>query len=486
MTTPGTRLTEYLASLSERDLTARLTQYAAITLLDNVACGLYGARQPWSRMMIDFVKSQRSRGRATLYGDAEPMAPVHAALANGTSTHSFELDDVFLGALSHPGAAVVPAALAVAETEGTSGALLLLALVAGYETMWRVARALNTAHNHRGFHTTSIAGPIAATVAAGVVMGFDTRQLNSAIGLAASCASGIKAFTQGTGGMVKRMHPGRSAEAGVLACELAKRGFSGPQQGIDGRYGLLEVFEGETARPHLLDEALGNSFAITHVHVKVWPCCSLLHSAVQALETIKRQHALSPAQIKSIRISTSGRVIAQNGDPDPRETMAAQYSLPFCAGAALAADAQDPVTFEPRNLGNEAVRALMRRVELLRDPEIDAQFPDHFGAKAEVTLATGEILRAAVLDPHGTPADPCSLDELETRFRRLTATVKTPEAAERIIGAVRDLGTAPSLAEFSSAVRDGDLKTEAAVAGKGPADNRSLTPPCSPSPLHRA
>ncbi|MSP97884.1 MAG: MmgE/PrpD family protein [Betaproteobacteria bacterium] len=457
VTTPGNRFTEYLTSLAERDLTDQLTQYATMALLDNVACGLYGARQPWSKMMIDLVKSEQSRGRATLYGEVGTIAPVHAALANGTAIHGFELDDVFLGALSHPGAVVFPAALATAETHGGSGARFLLALVAGYETMWRVARALNTAHNHRGFHTTAVAGPIASTVAAGIVMGFDAQQLNSAIGIAASSAGGLKAFTQGTGGMVKRMHPGRASEAGVLACELASRGFSGPQQAIDGRYGLLQVFEGESARPRALDEYLGKSFAITHVHLKVWPCCSLLHSAVQALEALKQEHGLLPPQIKRIRLNTSARVIAQNGDSDPRESMAAQYSLPFCAGAALARDAQDPVTFEPQSLGDENVRMLMKCVELVEDEEINAQYPDHVGSKAEITLASGRVVSAAVLDPHGTPADPCSVDEIEARFRRLTATVKTPDAANRIIAAARRLTKAPSLDEFSKTLREGNL-----------------------------
>src|SRR5690606_26556768 len=228
VSTNGTQLTEYLAGLSERDLTEPLARYATMALMDSLACGLDGARQPWSEIVAELVKSEDSRGHATLFGHTETVAPIHAALANGTAIHAFELDDVLLGALSHPGAVIVPAALAAAQTHGASGARFLLALVAGYETMWRVARALNTAHNHRGFHTTAVAGPIASTVAAGVVMGFDAQRLRCAIGIAASSAGGLKAFTQGSGGMIKRMHPGRAAEAGVLACELASRGFTGP------------------------------------------------------------------------------------------------------------------------------------------------------------------------------------------------------------------------------------------------------------------
>ncbi|MBI3067472.1 MAG: MmgE/PrpD family protein [Betaproteobacteria bacterium] len=203
--------------------------------------------------------------------------------------------------------------------------------------------------------------------------------------------------------------------------------------------------------------------------MKAWPCCSLLHSAVQALESLRHEHELSPAQIKHIRINTSRRVIAQNGDPDPRESMAAQYSLPFCAGAALAGDAQDPVTFEPQSLGNANVRALMGRTELVEDAEIDGQFPFHFGAKVEVALVSGQVLRAAVLDPHGTPADPCAVGEIEAKFRRLTATVKTVDAAERIIAAARNLKEAPSLDELSNALRDGNLKGDEAIS---PAEER--------------
>lgn len=469
MTSPATCLVEYLTSLTERDLTAELTRNATITLLDNVACGLYGARQPWGKMIVDLVKSEQSRGPATLYGEVEPIASVRASLANGTSTHGFELDDVFLGALSHPGAVVVPAALAAAESACAPGRRLLLALVAGYEMMWRLARALATDHVNRGFHTTGVAGPIAATVAASVVMGFNARQLNSAIGIAASSASGLKAFTQGTGGMVKRMHPGRAAEAGVLACELAKRGFTGPQQAIDGRLGLLEAFEGHGARPRLLDEDLGKSFAINHVWVKVYPCCGLLHSTVQALQSLKREYQLSPAQVKRIRINTSHRVIAHNGDPDPRESMAAQYSLPFCAGAALAKDPQDPATFEPQNVGDPNVRALMERTELIVDAEIDRQYPIHFGTKVEITLDSGKAVRAAVQDAHGTPADPCPVGEIEAKFRKLTTTVKAKDAVDRIIAATRNLKDAPSVDEFSAALREGNLEVN---EDKAPAKER--------------
>ena len=211
-------------------------------------------------------------------------------LANGTSTHGFELDDIIQGALTHPGAVVVSAALAAAEESRASGARLLLGVIAGYEMMARLSLALGAEHNTKGFHTTGVAGPIASVVAAGIVMGLSKEQLLAAIGISCSTAAGIKAFTQGTGGMVKRMHAGHAAEAGIVACELAKRGFTGPMEGIDGRFGLLEVIGGSDVKPEALDSDLGAAFAITRIWVKAYPCCGLIHSTAHALESLKAEH----------------------------------------------------------------------------------------------------------------------------------------------------------------------------------------------------
>lgn len=457
MSSPSIRLVEYLATLARQDLNAELAQCAATALLDNIGCGLYGARQQWGRIVSDFVLSERSQGKATLYGSTERVAPVHAALANGTATHGFELDDILLGSMVHGGAVVVPAALAAAEQSDASGPRLLMGLVAGYEMMGRLGRALGVAHNNRGFHTTSIAGPVAATVAAGTVMGFDAPQMLSAIGIACSSASGIKAFTQGTGGMVKRMHAGRSAEAGVLACELAKRGFTGPTQAVDGRFGLLEVIGGDDTHPEALDQNLGASFAITRVWVKVYPCCGFIHSTSHALEALKAEHRLTPDQVKQIRVHTNHHTTEHNGDPHPREAMGAQYSIPYCAGVALAKNARDPAAYAEENLWDPQVRALAARTQPIADAEMDRIFPEHNAARVEVELNDGRTVQSTVIDSHGTPADPCSDAEMEAKFRMMAGAVKTRDAVERLITVIRDLPKAQSIQTLSRELRAGDL-----------------------------
>jgi len=456
MANASTQLIDYLAGLKAGDLDAGLARNAATAVLDNIGCGLYGARQAWGRIVGDFVLAESSHGAATLYGASKPVAPARAALANGTSTHGIELDDIIQGALTHPGAVVVSSALAVAEEQGASGAQLLLGVIAGYEMMARLGHALGAEHNTRGYHTTGVAGPIAAALACGIVMKLPREQLLAAVGIACSSAAGIKAFTQGSGGMVKRMHAGHAAEAGVVACELARRGFTGPAQGIDGRFGLLEVIGGADTDPAALNRDLGGAFAITQVWVKAYPCCGLIHSTSHALESLKREHGLTPEGVAEIRIYSSSRAVDQNGDPDPREPMTAQYSIPFTAGVAIAGDARDPAHYAEDRLADPVVRAVAARTRLHVDADMEALYPAHFAARVVVRSASGEEFERTVIDPHGTPADPCSFEEVEAKFCKLAAPVKLPEAIEQIRGAVRELAGASSVAALSAALRAGN------------------------------
>lgn len=466
MPTASMRLIEYLVALKDTDLASSLLQHASMAVLDNIGCGLYGSRQPWGRIVREFVLEEAGHGRATLYGSAQSASPARAAFANGTATHGFELDDIVQGALTHPGAVVVSAALAAGEESRASGPRLLLAIIAGYEMMARLGFALGAEHNTNGYHTTGVAGSIASAVAAGIVSKLTTEQLLAAVGIACSTAAGIKAFTQGTGGMVKRMHAGRAAEAGIIASELAKRGFTGPREGIDGHYGLLEVIGGSDTRLDALDSDLGKDLAITRIWVKAFPCCGLIHSTSHALEALKAEHGLSPAQVGEIRIYSSERAVQQNSDPDPTEPMAAQYSLQYSAGVAIAKDARDPEAYAQEYLFDPDVRQIAARTRIEVDRDIDALFPAHFAARVIVKTTDGRTLERTVIDPHGTPADPFTFDEVAAKFARLSVGVKEPQAIERVRVAAGALVSAPTLEPFSRALREGALR----VAGEMDSD----------------
>lgn len=445
-------MVEFLLSLNLEDLPADLIREARTRLLDGLGCGLYGAVMPWGRIAAQVVYEEQSRGAATIYGNREPVAAARAALVNGTATHGIELDDISPGAHVHPGAVVIPAALATAEQHGASGAQLLLGLIAGYEAMTRVGRGIGEAG--WGFHITGVAGPIGAAVASGVVQGLTFDEVMRAIGIACSSASGIKSFTQGSGGMVKRMHAGRAAESGVLACALAHRGFTAPLAALDGRFGLLEVFGGDKSRPDALDQGLGENYAVGRVWTKVYPCCGVLHTTAQALHALRVEHRVDPAAIKSVRVGTNKRAIALNGEVAPKETMAAQYSMPFTAAVALTRDPKDPRYYTGDALNDPVVCELARRVELYADAEMEALYP-RYATRAEVRLNDGRTFDTKLLDAHGMPADPCTEDEAKEKFRCLAAVTNTGDSIAEILSLVERLETLSSIAPLSNALRSG-------------------------------
>ena len=446
-------MVEHLLQLPVRVLEGRLGECATLALLDTMGCGLYGSQQPWGKILSDQIREEASQGKASLWGAACCVAPSRAALANGTASHGFELDDIIQGALVHPGACVIPAALAVAEQSGASGERLLRGIIAGYEVMSRVGWALGAEHNTRGYHTTGVAGPIAATVAAGLVLQMDVESILSAIGVACSSAGGIKAFTQGTGGMVKRMHAGRAAETGVLSCQLVQRGFTGPLSAVDGHFGLLEVIGGADRNPSALTADLGRDYAIEKVWVKAYPCCGLIHSVSHAIESIKKQTAFAPEDIEKIIVSTSQRAVEHNGEPNPQEAMSAQYSIPYCAGVAAVKNPRDPAGFDAEGLKDPRVRRVAALTQLQIDEKMDALYPAHFAARVEIQFTQARQMQCTVIDPHGTAADACDRAEIEAKFRLLAKPVQSAPRIEQMLLAVSQLQGCPNTADLSAALQ---------------------------------
>jgi 2-methylcitrate dehydratase PrpD len=448
-------LLEFAHGLKLEALPPDIVSRAKGCLLDSLGCALFGSLQPWAKIMADEMMAEGSRGHSTVIGHKQTLAAPAAALCNGTAMHGFELDDLLDEAIVHPGAIIIPAALAAAEAVDAPGSRLLLGIIAGYETLNRVGLAVGLEPSHRGFHNTSVIGPVGAAVAAGVVMGLAPAQLASATGLACSTSSGIKSFAAGTGGgMMKRMHAGRAAESGVRMAQLAARGFTGPPTAIDGRFGLLEVFGGKTARPELLTAGLGKDWAMECVYVKVYPCCSWIQAAVQQLVALRGRQPLRPEDIRQVRIGASSYAAKNNGEPAPVDTMGAQYSFPYCAALALTGDPTDPGMYLDRAIEDARRGALARRVELYVDAEMEAAYPKHYGSRIELLLANGERRTSFVLDPHGMPADPVTDQERLEKFTRLSGYSKSATAVNDITRTVQRTEKLSSVRELMELIRN--------------------------------
>lgn len=454
LNTAATQLLHFASTLAIGAIPNDVLDRARWCLLDGLGCGLFGSGQEWSRIMFEEMSAEQSQGPCTVFGQRRTLPAAPAALCNGTAIHGFELDDLFAAALVHPGTVINPAVLAAAEASDASGSELLRGVVVGYEAMSRLSLALGTGPSERGFHKTSVVGPVAAAIAASTVMKHRPGQLACAVGLACSTGSGVKSFASGYGGgMVKRMHAGRAAESGVRMAQLAARGFTGPASAIDGRMGLLEAFSGASADPEHLRRGLGEEWALRDVWIKVFPTCGWIQGPAQLLLNLRGAQPLPSHRIRKVVIGTSAFAVKHNGNPSPSDTMEAQYSLPYCAALTLTGNPRDPEAYSLDAIRNPVLHDLARRVELKVDPESEAAYPRRVGSRVQLHLDNGEVRETATLDPHGSPADPCTDDEVIAKFNTLAALAPLPCDTAAIVRAIRSLESLASGRRLTALLR---------------------------------
>ena len=387
-------------------------------------------RLPWSRIVIDYAERTGAGGRSHILGRGSTVQAPAAALANGALAHAFELDSLTRpGAGAHPGATVLPPALAVAQEKGADGRALITAFVAGNEVMIRIGRATGHTNEARGFHAPGTTGPFGAAAAAGHLLGLDADAMTNALGIAGSLCGGLLEFARGNGGMVKRLHLGRASEAGVLAASLAAAGFTGPRTVIEGQFGFLRVFctawdEAELTR------GLGDEFVVSTTVLKRYPCHATAHAAVKAVRELQAEHGFAGAAIEAIAVTGTERMIERHNIPEPADLMLAQYSIPFSVALALCREARDPESWDESALADPQIRSLARRVQLVPQP---GGGHGATGSTVTITLSDGRRLErraeSGMLEP----------GELADKFQRLTRAALGENGAAALYDRLRRL-----------------------------------------------
>jgi 2-methylcitrate dehydratase PrpD len=406
------RLAEYASALRYEDLPAEVVRQAKECIADTVAAAICGSALPWSRIVIRYAERTGPGGRSHILGSAGPavQAPA-AALANGALAHAFELDSLTRpGAGAHPGATVLPPALAVAQECGADGRALIAAFVAGNEVMIRVGRATGHTNEARGFHAPGTTGPFGAAVAAGHLLRLGPEAMTNALGIAGSLAGGLLEFARGDGGMVKRLHLGRASEAGVLAASLAADGFEGPRTVLEGEFGFLKVFCTQWDEAELT-RGLGEEFLVSTTVLKRYPCHATAHASVRAVRDLQAEHGFGGGDVETITVTGTERMIERHNILEPADLMLAQYSIPFCVALALHREARDPESWDETALADPQIRALCRRVRLVPEPA-----GEHAGMAITATIALVDGRRFETRAESGM----LKPGELEDKFLRLT------------------------------------------------------------------
>ena len=420
------------ATLRAEALNEAIRDRVRYLLLDFLAVTLRGSLLPSSRTVYDmlyssaFGASNDAQG-TTIFGREERMEASWAALANGVASHGLELDDVENQSSLHPGVVVFPAALALAESLNSDIGDFYAAIVAGYEVTLRVGAALHPASVYeRGFHPTAICGTLGAAVASARLLKLSPSQTTMALGIAGSMAAGSMAYLD-EGAWTKRLHPGWSSHAGIVAARLAQAGFIGPTNILESRYGTLHAYSsaGDLSK---LERNEDDEPLIMQVSLKPYACCRYMHGPIDCLLRIRQEHHPEPEQIARIScgVLTGGRGLVMDPIEQKREAQTivdAQFSMPYGAAIALLTGKASLSVFTEEWLRDAQLRSLMQRVECFTSSELDAHYPAEWRASTSVEMRDERVFEATVRYPLGDPHNPLNWTQLEARFHEIVAPV---------------------------------------------------------------
>ena len=434
MDNPLLILADHAASWRDRPLPPEVAHHARRALIDWFAALLPGCSRPPATLLANAMAAERGPGRAICYVDGMAGPLRYAALLNATASHTVEFDDIFRDAGYHPGCPTIAPALAAVQGRGGSMDQLLRAIVAGYEVGCRIGMAVQPSH-YRYWHTTGTVGTFGAATATALALGCDATRIGHAIATAATFAGGLQqAFLSDS--MSKPLHPGHAADAGALAAIGAAAGVTGALDALHGPKGFAAATSEDTGKWDRALADLGTHICITEMTFKNHGCCGHIFPSLDAVRELQAAHGFTADDVASIHVGGYGPTKSICDRPSIATEQEARFSVQFTMGALLVLGGVRIAAFEPRNLANPAIRAIMPKVTVALDPELANGYPGKRAAKVWVKLHDGRELYRYQPNRKGDPDAPLSDDELSEKFRELVVPVIGTTATDHLLRAL--------------------------------------------------
>jgi 2-methylcitrate dehydratase PrpD len=438
-------LSNYMAAARNRALPGEVVDKTKQHILDTLAAIVSGATLPPGVAAIRFASSYRGEKVSTVVASNVLCGPIEAALTNGVLAHSDETDDSHAPSQSHPGCAIVPAALATGEQFGISGAQFVRAVALGYDIGTRVTMTLGGAkfqtESHRSTH--ALAGLFGAAAAAGATADLNIQQMRWLLDYTAQQASGIAAWQRDTDHIEKAfVFAGMPARSGVTAALLVQSGWTGVDDILSGPDNFFAAFAPQ-AYPGKLIDSLGERYEVTRTNIKKWTVGSPIQAPLDALQLILKKQQISPEQVQNItvRIATSEAAVVDNRDI-PDICLQHMVAVMVLDGTVSFHSAHDKAKMQ-----DPAVVRLRAKVNLVPDQDLDRLLPERV-AVVQMTLANGTKLSERVDAVRGTAENPMTRDEVVAKSRDLISPVLGPQTCARLIDTVLDLENVKNVREL--------------------------------------
>ncbi len=335
------------------------------------------------------------------------------------------------------------------------------AVVAGYEVVCRVGEAFLGKQYHEGFHPTGTCGVFGSAAAAAKILKLSERETVSALGIAGTQASGLEEW-KADGTWIKRMHPGKAAQSGILATLLARRGYTGPATIFEGKYGFLNAFSFERAYDtERITKGLGEVFVGHETAFKPYPCCRFLHQVIDGVLDMVKEDKVTPGIIDEVWITTFKVGIDTLMKPEerryrPKTTVDAQFSIPFVVGAAVVRQRVSLTEFTEESIQDPEILKIASKVKAEEDLEYTRGYPEKFPTSIEIRLKDGEVLKRHLDVPSGDPGkqeyirDPSRFnEEIEGKFLHLVAEIHPfSDRGKKVVRLIRDFENLRDISEL--------------------------------------
>jgi len=428
-------LTAFVQASSSRVLPAAVAAKAKLHLLDTLAAMVSGTKLGPGEIAIKFATAQHGLGMASVVGTSLQVPCVTAAFANGMLAHADETDDSHAASLTHPGCAVVPAALAYAEIHERTGTALLNAVVTGYEVAARINMSLGPrALINRGHGPHSIGGHWGAGAAAGALSNFDAQQTRFMFSYVAQQTAGVACWMRDQSHVLKAfVFGGMPSRNGAFAAEMVANGFSGMEDVFTGKGNFHFAFS-EDPKPEIISNGLGQDYAISTAAIKKWSVGSPIQAALDSLLAIMTEHGIGVADVAKVRARIPDHAVHVVDDREmPDINLQQCLALMLIDGTLSFASSHDL-----ERMTDPTVLAVKRLIEIVPDEELSVAVPAR-QAIVELDTKDGRTLSHRTYAVRGTPGDPMTAEEVVSKATDLLLPILGAERTQGLVDAVMNI-----------------------------------------------
>ena len=410
-------LAERALSVKTQSLSPEIIASAKIAMSDTIGVTLLGASSNTAEIARQAAAITEQEGTATILGTTLRANQLDAAFANAVAGHAFDYDDFTELFGGHPSVPILPGLLAVGETTGATGIELIRAYIIGVELETRLALGVHFQHYEKGWHPTSTLGVFGAAAGCAYLLNLDATQTAQAIAIAASNASGIKA---NFGTMTKPLHIGQCARSGVLAAQLAAKGFTANPHALEAPQGFLDVYNGpgNYSIERILDKWFDPPLVLSPgINLKQFPCCGSTHPAIFAAIRLRERQRLDHKLIRRIEILTHPRRLPHTNQPHPQTSLESKFSIQYCVARALVDGQVTLADFENAAWEQTNITRLLSITQVGEHSDMVKLESGTFGAQVNITLENREQISERIDHGGGRgPDNPMTDTERRNKF----------------------------------------------------------------------